>query len=333
MHAVALSLAVWALVQVPVPPPRDTLRVYAVGDLNLGRWITHQRLLKGDTLYPFRVVRDTLKRADLLFGNLESAIAPAGHRYEDTGSVVFTAPPIAADAIAKAGFTVVSDANNHAWDGGRAGVFATLRELDRVGVAHVGTGRTLEEAHRPAWIERRGWRIAVFAMTRAFNPAPYDFYSHEGSKYVAWADSTWLYPAIREVKASGRADLVIVSVHGGTELSDGPDAYLKKFWRGAVDAGADIVLGHHPHVLQRVEWYRGKPIVYSLGNFVFEQTSPWTRLSAIFRFVVTPDGTITADLIPTRANFQVTFAAGAAADSIRRRVGPLAAPTPASDAP
>ena len=303
------------------PAPRDTLRFYAVGDLNLGRALTYRYLLQGDTLYPFAAIADTLRAADVLFGNLESPIAPLGHPFEKTGSFVFSTPPIAADALVRAGFDVVSNANNHAWDVGLTGVFETLKQLDRVGLAHAGTGRTVAEAHRPALLEARGWRIAVFAVTRAFNPAPRHFFSHEGSRYIAWADSGWLYPAIRRLKAAGAADLVVVSIHGGKELAESADWALQQFLRGAIDAGADLCLGHHPHVLQPLEWYHGKPIAYSMGNFIFEQTSPWTRLSAIFKFIVTPDGVITADLIPTRVGFRATFAGGGAADSVWRRVG------------
>ena len=326
------ALLVLSVLQAPSSPgdrpPRDTLRFYAVGDLNLGRALTYRYLLQGDTLYPFAALADTLRAADVLFGNLESPIAPLGHPFEHTGSFVFSTPPIAADALVRAGFDVVSNANNHAWDVGLTGIVETLTQLDRVGLAHAGTGRTIADAHRPALLERRGWRIAVFAMTRAFNPEPRRFFSHEGSHYIAWADSGWLYPAIRRLKSSGAADLVVVSVHGGQELADTADTALRRFFRGAIDAGADLCLGHHPHVLQPVEWYHGKPIAYSLGNFIFEQMSPWTRLSAIFKFTVAPDGVIAADLIPTRVGFRASVAGGAAADSVWRRMG-LEPPVPA----
>ena len=319
----AEALLVLSMLQAPPAdrPPRDTLRFYAVGDLNLGRALTYRYLLQGDTLYPFAALADTLRAADVLFGNLESPIAPVGHPFEHTGSFVFSTPPIAADALVRAGFDVVSNANNHAWDVGLTGIFETLTQLDRVGLAHAGTGRTIADAHRPALLERRGWRIAVFAVTRAFNPAPRRFFSHEGAHYIAWADSGWLYPAIRRLKGSGAADFVVVSAHAGQELADTADTALRRFFRGAIDAGADLCLGHHPHVLQPVEWYHGKPIAYSLGNFIFEQMSPWTRLSAIFKFTVTPDGAIAADLIPTRVGFRASVAGGAAADSVWRRMG------------
>lgn len=319
-----------ALLQQPVqpslPPACGTLRVFAVGDLNLGRAVTWDHLLKGDTLYPFRAVLDTLQAADILFGNLESPIAPLGHPYERTGSPVFSAPPVAADALVRAGFDVVSTANNHAWDAGLTGVFETVRQLDRVGLPHAGTGRTLADAHRPAIVTRNGCRVAFFALTRAYNPAPRRFYTHIGSRYIAYADSAWLYPAIRRLKASAAADIVVVSIHAGQELAEQPDEALRGFLRGAIDAGADLGLGHHPHVLQPVEWYREKPIAYSMGNFIFKQGAPWTAYSAIFKFTLAPDGLITADLNPVRSGFQARFVAGSAADSIRRRarvVGPL----------
>src|SRR5439155_15823144 len=168
--------------------------------------------------------------------NLESPIAPLGHAYEPTGSFVFSTPPVAADELMRTGSDVVSSTSFPAWAPGIAGVLETLVQLDRVGVAHAGTGHTVAAAHRPVILERKGWRVAFFAMTRAFNPAPTHFYTHLGSHYIAYADSGRLYPAIRQVKATHAADLVVVSVHAGQELSPEPDAALRQFFRGAVDA-------------------------------------------------------------------------------------------------
>lgn len=312
------------LLLAPQHPARDTLRFYAVGDVNLGRTVTWQYLLAGDTLHPFTALRDTLRAADVLFGNLESPIAPAGHVYERTGSW-FSAPAVAADALAEAGFDVVSTANNHTWDAGAAGIRETIRQLDRAGVAHAGTGDVLDAAQRPAVLERRGWRLAVFAATLTFNPAP-DFAAHRGSRFIAWADSTWLNPAIRRLRQSGAVDLVVVSIHGGREYAEQPDPAMRELCRDAVTAGADLCLGHHPHVLQPVEWFHGKPIVFSMGNFIFRQASPWTDLSAIFEFTIAPDGGIALQLRPVRADYQARLAIGAAADSVRRRVGPVSPP-------
>jgi poly-gamma-glutamate capsule biosynthesis protein CapA/YwtB (metallophosphatase superfamily) len=311
----------------PSQRPTDTLRLYAVGDINLGRGVAKERLLKGDTIYPFLALHDSLAAADITFGNLESPIAPDSIAEPDSGGV-FTAPAAAADALARAGFDIVSTANNHAWDAGRPAVEETMRQLTRAGVRFVGSGFGRDMAEQPVILERRGWRVAFFAITRAWNPAPYTFYQHAGADWIAWGDTTWIAPAIRSIKASGRADLIVVSVHGGREYADSAPDYHRELLYELVDAGADLVLAHHPHVLQPVVWYKHRPIVQSLGNFVFMQGDPWARLSAILRVVVTPNHRLRVTAIPVRAGFQPALATGAAADSIHRRLRvPLSTPT------
>ena len=312
-------IALLVVVLAGLQQPADTLRLYAVGDINLGRRLAKERLLLGDTLYSFAALRDSLDAADITFGNLESPIAPDSSAAPDSGSV-FTAPSAAAAALARAGFDIVSTANNHAWDGGRAAVEETMRQLTRAGVRFVGSGFGRDMAAEPVILERHGWRVAFFAMTRAWNPAPYTFREHAGADWIAWGDTARVFPAIRAVKASGRADLVVVSIHGGTEYVDTPPQHMQELARGLVDAGADLVLAHHPHVLQPVVWYKGKPIVQSLGNFIFLQNGPWTRLSAILRIVVAPNRRIRVSAIPVRVGYQPTLATGTAADSIRRRL-------------
>jgi len=324
-HLMAACNLVLALLQAPAT--KGTLRLYAVGDINLGRRTARERLIQGDTLYSFRPLLDTLRGADITFGNLESPIAADTGAVDDSGEV-FTAPPLAALALALAGFDIVSTANNHAWDGGEGTLQETMRQLTRAGVLFVGSAFGRDMAEQPVIVRRHGWRVAFFAITRAWNPAPYTFYRHPGANYVAWGDTAWLYPAIRSVKQGGRADLVVVSVHGGREFVAAPPSYHTDLLYGLVDAGADVVLAHHPHVLQPVVRYKGKPIVQSLGNFIFLQSEPWTRLSAILRVVVRPDKRIRLSAIPVRVGHQATLASGAAADSVRRRLGiPLSTQT------
>src|SRR5437899_3282197 len=301
-------------------PARGTLRLYAVGDINLGRRTARERLIAGDTLYSFRLLLDTLRGADITFGNLESPIAADTSQVDDSGAA-FTAPPLAALALAQAGFDIVSTANNHAWDGGEGTLQETMRQLTRAEVLFVGSGFGRDMAEQPVIVRRGGWRIAFFAITRAWNPAPYTFYRHAGANYVAWGDTAWIYPAIRDLKQTGRVDLVVVSVHGGKEFVDAPPKYHQDLLYGLVDAGADLVLAHHPHVLQPVVRYKGKPIVQSLGNFVFLQNDPWTRLSAILRVVVRPDKRMRLSPIPVRVDHQPTLASGATADPVRGVVG------------
>ena len=308
--------------------PSDTLRLCAVGDLNLDRRVASAGLLQGDTLYPFRALLESLVAADITFGNLESPITSDPLLASDSGGV-FAAPRLAAVALARAGFDIVSTANNHAWDGGQPAAEETMRQLTNAGVRFVGSGFGRDMAEQPVILERRGWRVAFFAVTRAWNPAPYTFYKHAGSNWVAWGDTAWIYPAVRALKASGRADLIVVSVHGGKEYVDEPPDYHRDLLYGLVDAGADLVLAHHPHVLQPVVWSRGKPIAQSLGNFVFVQSDPRTQLSAILRVTVAPNHRMRVSAVPVRVGLQPTLATGAAADSVRRRLRVrLSTPTP-----
>lgn len=311
-------LAVLASCTALLQAPRDTLRLYAVGDINLGKYDARDRLLKGDTLYPFAVVVDSLQAAHILFGNLESAIAAQRHRSESS-AFVFTAPVVAAHTLARAGFDILSTANNHGWDGGQAAVEETMRELTRAGVLFVGSAMGRPMAEQPVIVRRQGWRVAFFAVTRAWNASPNDFYAHEGANFVAWGDPRWIFPAVQRMKAEGRADVIVVSVHAGTEMADEPQPSLRRFYEGLIDAGADIVLGHHPHVLQPVVWHHGKPIAQSLGNFIFA-SGPKTNLSAILRFEIAPGGAIRVSAIPVRAGFQAQFIDSTAADSVRRRL-------------
>lgn len=323
--------AVWsallALLQTPTLPPqgaRDTLRIYAVGDVNLGRRVARDRLVLADTLYSFRALLDTLRGADILFGNLESPIGPDAQPV-DTTPDRFVAPRLAAEALRQGGFDIVSTANNHAWDGDGVALVETMRRLSRAGVRFVGSGLGRAMAEQPVILERRGWRVAFFAVTRAWNPAPYAFHTHPGADFVAWGDPRWLYPAIERLKSAGRADLIVVSVHGGTEYVDEPPEHYREFLDGLVAAGADLVLAHHPHVLQPVRTHLGKPIAQSLGNFVFLQARPSTELSAVLRVAVAPDRSMRVSAVPVRAGFQPALIAGTAADSVRRRLGvPLA---------
>ena len=331
---IALLVVAWHVAPLALgrQQPTDTLRLCAVGDINLGRRLARVRLLEGDTLYSFRPLRDSLASADITFGNLESPIepdstmagdssaAPDSSLAHDSELIMFRAPPIAAVALARAGFDIVSTANNHAWDGGRAAVEETMRQLTRAGVRFVGSGFGRDMAQQPVILERRGWRVAFFAITRAWNPAPYTFYKHAGADWIAWGDSTWIFPAIRALRAHGRADFIVVSVHGGKEYVEEPPKYHTDLLFGLVDAGADLVLAHHPHVLQPVVWYKSKPIVQSLGNFVFLQNDPWTRLSAILQIVVSPDRRVRLSAIPVRVGPQPTLATGPAADSVRTRL-------------
>ena len=257
--------------------PTDTLRIVHVGDINFARGLARNVILPGRGAEVFAAVRDALRSADLAIGNLESVLVDRGDHADPPMTMVFAGPKQGAELLRDAGFAAVATANNHAWDFKRAGLVESLAHLDSAGVAHAGTGPTPDDAWRPAILRRKGWTVALFSLTAIFNDPSLSVVGRPAACCVAWADTLRFRRAARAARDSLGADVVLVSLHHGLEYRGLPTAADVALARGLVRAGADAVIGHHPHVPQAIEWVDGKPVLYSLGNFVFLQNSPWTR--------------------------------------------------------
>lgn len=291
----------------------------AVGDINLGRWVG-QQILKGDTLYPFMHVRDTLSAYDVVFANLESNISDQKGKTQYPGNnIIFTAPPAAAYSLKRGGITVVATANNHALDFGVSALNQTAVYLDSAGISHAGTGG---ELYAPALLTVKGIRLAIFAVTDIMNMT-----DGRWKRYVAEADTAALLPALRRIRDS--VDIVIVSCHGGDEYADRPTERTRSFARDVLAGGADIFLGHHPHVPYGIDFSGRGFAVHSLGNFVFKQPDRyWTTHSYALaaRIVQDSSGTRVEGLraLPLKADFQPEFLSGGEdADRIFRRIRTL----------
>jgi poly-gamma-glutamate synthesis protein (capsule biosynthesis protein) len=299
-------------------PGAARVRLLAFGDINLGRAVG-QEILNGDTLYPFAAIQDSLQGYDLVFGNLESCLSDQDGETQDPGNnLVFTGPPAGAMALRRAGVNIVSTANNHALDYGLEGWEETMEHLEAAGVAFVGTARASADQCGPVILDRSGVRIAFLACTEIMNRPG------EGWKrYVASADTAHLFPRIRQ--ARGIADVVVLSFHGGDEYAGKPARRTVEFARAAVEAGADLFLGHHPHVPYGLERWHGGLIVHSLGNFVFRQPARyWTERSYALRATVVKDSTGARieeyDVVPVLAGLQPAFAPpGADQDTVYQR--------------
>jgi poly-gamma-glutamate synthesis protein (capsule biosynthesis protein) len=277
--------------------PAAPLVIVAGGDVNLGRECGQAIL--GDPRYdPFRHMAPLWGDADLRFVNLESQLSDQdGETQSPRNRLIFTGPPGGAETLAQAGIRVVSTANNHAWDYGRGAFFETLHNLARAGVESVGTGRTLERAYAPVIVEARGRRVAVLAVTQIWNAGPIE--QHEGRNYVAWARLSRLRSALE--RARREADFVILSYHGGVEYIDAPIDATRRFIDAALKTGlVDVVIGHHPHVPQGVGFRQGRPVFYSLGNFVFagHDWAPWTLYGLVARLELGPDRSLKVSACP-----------------------------------
>lgn len=248
------------------PPKRDHATLLAGGDVCMGRLIG-QELLKNPNFNPFTRSAALLRSADIRFVNLESQLSDQGGETQSpVYKLVFTGPPGGAEALSRGGIDVVSAANNHMWDYGRAAFFETLDHLDRARVKFAGAGRAREQAYAPAIVEVEGFRVAFLAFTGIWNQG--SLRSHEGKDYVAEADPEEVTAAVKAARSRPDVDVVVVSYHGGEEYKSAPLEAAIELHHAAIDAGADAVIGHHPHVAQGIQIYKGRPIFYSLGNYL-----------------------------------------------------------------
>lgn len=261
LRIIALLAALVALPAAQAEVAADPVRLVFVGDIMLddgpGRLIAGG----GDPLAPF--ARE-LADADFTIGNLECPIASVGKAMESK-IFAFRADPRVVDRL-KRRFDALAVANNHSGDYGKAAFVETLAHLDRAGIRTFGGGRDLASAHAPLWIEQKGLRIALLSYNEY---KPRSFEAGPDWPGIAWSEDSQVSSDIRAARAAG-ADLVIPFMHWGWEREPAPTERQRQLARLMIDAGADLIVGGHPHVTQGAEYYRGKLIVYSLGNFVFD---------------------------------------------------------------
>lgn len=310
--------------------PRDTLRIVFVGDINFARSLARNYLFAGRGAEVFAGVRDRLRAADIAVGNLESLLLDRGRYADTTNSPVFAGPVTEAIPLIKdAGFDFLGTANNHAWDFRRAGLLENIRHLDTAGIAHNGTGANLGEAWRPVVLRVKGWTVAFFSITAIFNnPVTLSVIGSESECCVAWADTLRAAERFRTVRDSVGADLVIAYVHAGMEYRPVPEPDVVMRFRALIRAGADAVIGHHPHVPQGIEYLNGKPIVYSLGNFVFKQGQPWTNRGLWAELTLLPSLDSRLLILPLIVGYTPTFATGADSARVMAHVDSISARIP-----
>ena len=285
-----------------------TMTLLTFGDVNLGRAVG-QELLKGNIGYPFRYVGDSLAKANLVFVNLESQLSEQnGETQHPKYNLIFTGPAAGAASLKSAHVSIVSTANNHAYDYGRRALRETILNLDSAGIARVGTSIDSVQTFAPVVLERAGIRVGFLAYTQFMN------FTGRWVGHVSLFDEQRVAGEIAALHT--KADFVVVSYHGGSEYVDLPPGAVKRDLRVLADAGADVVVGHHPHFVQGIEWYKNTLLFYSLGNFVFYQPQlEWTQMGLGVEFLLSRhDSTVTMDrvrLMALRAGLQPTFALSA----------------------
>lgn len=277
-----------------VSPSSRAVSLIAVGDIMLSRDVESTSKRRGDLAYPFSDTIDFLRDSDFAFGNLETPLIEG--RGIATNEMVFRSDPAYATILRDSGFSVLSLANNHTLNFGVQGLERTFDVLGGAGVAFIGAGKTTGEAYVPAILERGGLRFAFLAYNDS-DVVPASSFASDERAGTAKMDIQRMVADVESAKRE--ADFVIVSMHAGHEYTLEPSERQRDFARAAIDAGAELVIGHHPHVVQRAEVYEGKYIFYSLGNFVFDQMwSQETREGLVLKAFFDEKGVTSIDLAP-----------------------------------
>jgi poly-gamma-glutamate capsule biosynthesis protein CapA/YwtB (metallophosphatase superfamily) len=256
-------------------PTEPDITLILAGDVMLGRTVMTTSLAKSDPSYPFLKVKDFLQTADIVFLNLENPFVTSCPRKYD--GMVFCADPVLADGLSDAGIDIVNLANNHTRNYGQKGLDETVSVLSNHGIFSTGLGDLVTKK--------------VGETTFGF--LGFDFLSHK--------PSTQDYDLIKSSKA--KVDILVVSVHWGVEYTSAPSAAQKQWANQIMASGADIIMGHHPHWVQDIEYVDGKPVYYSLGNFVFDQMwSEKTRQGLVIKLTFRDKKLIKEEKFPTYMN-------------------------------
>jgi poly-gamma-glutamate capsule biosynthesis protein CapA/YwtB (metallophosphatase superfamily) len=279
------------------PPPPPSVRLTFVGDIMLDR-LPGQALERGED--PFTTMAPLLQ-ADIVVGNLECVIATKGERVPKAYN--FRASPKAVPLLARY-FSAVSVANNHSGDFGKDAFAEQLDLLRAGGVPYFGGGQNSREAYSPLILERNGIRVALLGYNeielRSYEAGP-------DKPGLAWIEDRQVLAEIAAAKAT--ADFVIVYPHWGLEYHAEPSERQRILARSMIDAGADLVVGSHPHVTQGAEYYKDRLIIYSLGNFVFDDyrdvsaaLNEPSRTSWVLRVELGPAGLKSWDTVVARTD-------------------------------
>ncbi|MEW4369023.1 CapA family protein [Paenibacillus kandeliae] len=284
--------------QTDTVPDGQTVTLHFGGDVMFSGKVGELLAQKGYD-YPYEYVKKLFTSDDLTVVNLETPVTSSNTTAANK-TYTFKSSPEALPHMAAAGIDAVNLANNHILDQGVSGLTDTIKQLDQSGVQYVGAGKDSTRAYQPVYVERKGIKIALLGFSRVIPEASWNAGKNQPGVATAY-DATAAEAAIREAKSN--ADLVVVVAHWGVERSDTTVDHQTDLAHRFIDAGADLVVGGHPHVLQGLEQYKGKWIAYSTGNFIFTHSlTEKTWDTGVFEAVCSIKGECSMKVIPYTAN-------------------------------
>lgn len=259
--------------------PQKLIHVTATGEIILARGVAERIEKYDDVLYPFVKIKEELKKADLTISTLEAPMSSDCH-YCDS-CMVFCGKPEYLLGLSDSGIDLVSMAANHIKDYGIAGITETINLLEQRQIGHVGAGENLGTARKPWIVEIKGQKFGFLGYNEV---VPTTYAATEDSSGSNWAEVDQMKEDIQALKKE--VDIVVLMMHWGIEYTNEPSDRQKELAYAGIDAGADLIIGDHPHWVQGVEFYQSKFIIYGIGNFVFDQMwSEETRQGTILDLI------------------------------------------------
>ncbi|MHB8842626.1 MAG: CapA family protein [Candidatus Aquicultor sp.] len=300
----------------------DTIFFVGVGDMAFNGQI-------GDTLRDkgaqdiFSDITQVLQSGDVVVGDLESPLSPGSQTPGSNKSAVLGAPE-AATGMKNAGINLVSLANDHMMDYGTAGLIDTITRLNRAGIAHAGAGSNSQQAYTRTVLTIKGKKVAFLALSSI---APDNARAQEDKAGIA-ANKRRSYIDSLIKESARQNDYLIVSCHWGDEGSTEIMSSQRKFAKRAIDAGADVVIGSHPHIMQGIEIYNGRCIAYSPGNFIYPSGSGNSGQAFVLKLSLAKGMIIKAEVIPISVDpsGKPSLATGCAAGAILQKLKDLSDP-------
>jgi len=303
--------------------PANSISLVAVGDIMLGGTAEEVLIEKGYD-YPFTKVQHLLNGADIVIGNLEGPLTNLCESTLEDKEYIFRSPPdLVVPALKKAGFNILNLANNHILDFDIQGMNDTINSLSKQHIQTVGTGNNSAQARSGTILQTNNGDVGFLSYSLTF---PELFWATKDKAGTAFGHEKDIREDVQRL--SKQVDYIIVSFHWGREKSLELRPYQPKLGRAAIDAGADIVIGHHPHVLQAVEEYKDGLIIYSLGNFVFGSYSTDAKNSVVARLTLHEGKYYSAEFTPinvsnTEVIFQPHTLTGVAATNVIKQINSL----------
>lgn len=267
---------------------RVEIRISAVGDMMFGRYSKARVHHPVNLDRPFRHVKQLWRGDDIVMGNLETPISAIRYR-KPYRALSFRADPKAAKLLKDAGFTLAVTANNHCWDQGDRGIRDTIDHLAAVGLPVSGTGKTRAAAFTPWVFTKEGVRVGVLSLTILRN-----FPTREKVGFGALVKYRRAHRdlpgVVRRARARAKVDFLVVNLHFGAEWTMRVIRWEQTLMQKLARAGADVVFGHHPHVLRPIERRPGYVVFYSLGNFLFDFHRKHTEKSGVAQVTLVKQG-------------------------------------------